>query len=112
MNLWSLQNRNLIFEGDKPLTIKFNRPVIGNPGTGKTTFAKLYGQLLKHLNFLSNGESVYVTGSDLVGSVVGESQQKAKDVLEKAKGKILVIDEAYILDDGLYGKQVFILKLP
>ncbi len=49
---------------------------------------------------------LYVTGSELIGSAVGESQQKAKQIVEKAKGKILVIDEAYVLDDGLYGKQV------
>ena len=88
------------------MSVKLNRLILGNPGTGKTTFAKLYGQLLKHLNFLTNGEMLYVTASELIGSVVGESQQKAKLILEKAKGKILVIDEAYVLDDGLYGKQV------
>ena len=44
--------------------------------------------------------------SDLVGSHVGESQRKTNEMLEKARGKVLVIDEAYNLDDNMYGKQV------
>ena len=47
--------------------------------------------------------------SDLVGSVVGESQRKTNEMLEKARGKVLVIDEAYNLDDNMYGKQVGII---
>ena len=46
------------------------------------------------------------TASDYIGSVVGESQKKTNTMLEKARGKVLVIDEAYNLDDGNYGKQV------
>ena len=46
------------------------------------------------------------SSSDFVGSVVGESQTKTNTMLEKARGKVLVIDEAYNLDDKLYGKQV------
>jgi hypothetical protein len=58
------------------------------------------------LNFLSIGDVVISTASDFVGSVVGESQKKTNAMLEKARGKVLVIDEAYNLDDSLYGKQV------
>ena len=46
------------------------------------------------------------SSSDFVGSVVGKSQKKTNAMLEKARGKVLVIDEAYNLDDKLYGKQV------
>ena len=92
--------------GLEPLPVHLNRPIVGNPGTGKTTFARLYGQLLRHLNFLSNGETIEISGSDLIGSVVGESQKKATEILERSKGKILFIDEAHILDDGHFGKQV------
>ena len=49
--------------------------------------------------------------SDLVGSVVGESQRKTNEMLERARGKVLVIDEAYNLDDNMYGKQVTFLLL-
>ena len=46
------------------------------------------------------------SSSDFLGSVVGESQKKTNEMIQKARGKVLVIDEAYNLDDKLYGKQV------
>jgi len=91
--------------GQSPLPLFLNRMFLGNPGTGKTTCAKLYGQVLKHLGFLSNGEVLERTASDLGGSVVGEAKQKTLSLLEGARGKVLLIDEAYALDDGQYGKQ-------
>ena len=57
---------------------------------------------------MSSGDVVFSTASDFVGSVVGESQKKANTMLEKARGKVLVIDEAYNLDDSYYGKQACI----
>jgi AAA+ superfamily predicted ATPase len=76
--------------------VPLNRLFLGNPGTGKTTAASLYGRLLRALRFLSNGELVVSkTASDFVGDVVGASQQKTAALL----------DEAYVLDDSLYGKQ-------
>lgn len=95
-----------ILAGQEPLPVCLNRLFLGNPGTGKTTCAKVYGRLLKHLNFLSNGDVVVKTASDFVGSVVGESQSKTNAIIESARGKVLVIDEAYNLDDNMYGKQV------
>ena len=91
--------------GEKPLPVFLNRMFLGNPGTGKTTCAKLYGELLKNLGFLNSGDVVFKTAGDLGGSVVGEAQQKVLGVLQSAAGKVLVIDEAYNLNDGLYGKQ-------
>jgi Cdc6-like AAA superfamily ATPase len=58
------------------------------------------------LGFLSNGAVVSKTASNFVGAVVGESQQNTSQIVESAKGKVLIIDEAYVLDDNLYGKQV------
>jgi adenylate kinase family enzyme len=92
--------------GQPPLDIFLNRMFLGNPGTGKTTCSKLYGQILKHLGFFSNGAVVSKTASDFVGAVVGESQQNTSQIVEYAKGKVLIINEAYVLDDNLYGKQV------
>jgi hypothetical protein len=92
--------------GKPALPVVLNRLFLGNPGTGKSTCGEMYGRLLKELNFLSIGEVVRATASDLVGQFIGESQQKTNTMLEKAKGKVLIIDEAYNLDDKMYGKQV------
>ncbi len=92
--------------GKPSLPVCLNRIFLGNPGTGKTTCGEMYGRLLKELNFLTNGEVVKATASDLVGQFVGESQQKTNAMLLKARGKVLIIDEAYNLDDSSYGKQV------
>ena len=98
-------NYNRELDGHPPLPLFLNRMFLGNPGTGKTTCAKLYGQVLKELNFLSNGEVLEKAASDLSGAAVGEAKQKTLALLEGAKGKVLLIDEAYGLDDGQYGKQ-------
>ena len=99
------QNFQRELRGDLPHQIALNRIFWGNPGTGKTTFAKLYGRILKELRLLSHGGLIFKSASDFVGSAIGESQRKTKQLLELAKGKILVIDEAYVLNDSLYGKQ-------
>jgi hypothetical protein len=68
---------------------------------GKTTVAKLYGQVLKDLGLLSKGEVVVRTPADFIGSVLGESDKKTMAILEATVGCVLVIDEAY----GLHPKQ-------
>jgi Cdc6-like AAA superfamily ATPase len=68
--------------------------------------ASIYGKILKSLRLLSKGDVILKTTSDFIGSAVGESQNKTKAILEMAEGCVLVIDEAYGLDDQLYGKQV------
>lgn len=76
-----------------------NRVFLGNPGTGKTTVAKKYGQILVDLGMLSNGDVIVKNPSDLIGSALGHSEQQTKGLLANTVGKVLVIDEAY----GLYG---------
>lgn len=92
--------------GKPALEVFLNRMFLGNPGTGKTTCAKLYGQLLKQLGFLSDGSVVSKVASDFVGRYVGESQNNTAEILEGARGKVLLIDEAYALADNLFGSQV------
>ncbi|EMT74599.1 P-loop containing nucleoside triphosphate hydrolase protein [Fusarium oxysporum II5] len=76
-----------------------NKVFLGSPGTGKTTVAKLYGEILKDLGLLSNGEVVTKNPADFVGAVLGQSEARTKGILAATVGKVLLIDEAY----GLYG---------
>lgn len=84
---------------DPIIEYSLNRIFLGNPGTGKTTVAKLYGEILVDLGLLSNGEVIVKNPSDFVGSALGQSEQQTKGILAASVGKVLVIDEAY----GLYG---------
>jgi SpoVK/Ycf46/Vps4 family AAA+-type ATPase len=88
----------------------------GNPGTGKTTVAKMLGKIYHELGLLSKGHVVEADRSDLVAEYIGQTAPKTKEIIKKAKGGILFIDEAYALarkndDSKDFGKEAIEILL-
>ena len=102
-------------QGMKPLRSGLSRLFLGPPGTGrtsysiilysadwriqgKTTVGKLYGEILSRFGLLLSGEFVFKNATDFIGPYLGQSEERTKKIIRAAKGKVLMIDEAYMLD--------------
>ena len=72
----------------------------GNPGTGKTTVARIVGRVYKQIGLLSKGHFIEVSRTDLIAGYQGQTALKVKKVIEKAKGGVLFIDEAYSITEN------------
>ena len=88
----------------------------GSPGTGKTTVARLYGQMLNALGLLSKGHLVETDRSGLIGGYVGQTAIKVDEKIKEALGGVLFIDEAYALSKGSdihwdYGEEAIAILL-
>ncbi len=72
----------------------------GNPGTGKTTVARIVGRVYKQIGLLSKGHFVEVSRTDLIAGYQGQTALKVKKVIDEAKGGVLFIDEAYSITEN------------
>lgn len=102
-------NKLRIEQGLPSMPVSYHMVFTGNPGTGKTTVARLLAEIYKELGLVSTGQLIETDRSGLVAGFVGQTAIKVTETVEKAKGGVLFIDEAYSLsrshDSADFGKE-------
>lgn len=100
-----LRKENNLHSSKNTLHLAFT----GNPGTGKTTVARIVGHIYKKIGLLSKGHFIEVSRTDLIAGYQGQTALKVKKVIERAKGGVLFLDEAYSITENdqsdSYGKE-------
>ena len=103
-----------LFPNGKHHEVSLHSVFLGRPGTGKTTVCKIFGSLLRQAGALSKGHVVVCDRGTFIGTLWGDEERSMKQVLEMAKGGVLMIDEAYLLNgkhDNDPGKLVIQLMM-
>lgn len=103
-----------LFPSGKQHEVSLHSVFLGRPGTGKTTVCKIFGSLLRQAGALSKGHVVVCDRGTFIGTLWGDEERSMKQVLEMAKGGVLMIDEAYLLNgkhDNDPGKLVIQLMM-
>ena len=98
VNLIELKNKS--GEDLKIKNVNLHMCFLGNPGTGKTTVARIVAEMLYNLKYVKQNKLIEASSKDLVAEYVGQTAPKTMAVIEKARGGVLFIDEAYSLASG------------
>ena len=96
--------QDIVSTNHKAIPIVLNMEFVGNPGTAKTTVARILAGLLYENGLLQSNEIVEVGRADLIAKYIGQTADKVKSIFQKSKGKLLFIDEAYSLVENSRGE--------